>query len=165
MPSPDVRIVPVELIPRPPYSTPSDDLPLMYAVAKKMEILCESLDGLGVSAAQVGLPWRMFVFRREPSEGGGFGCYFDCQYEGSGGTKSASVEGCLSLPGQRFSLERYDDVVVAGNELYDGEEGPASRAITRSFSGLMSVLMQHEIDHDHGRERMIDMIGRKVSIA
>lgn len=162
MPSADLEIVPLDSIPSPPYSTPSDNLIQVYATAKRMQLLCAKLQGLGLSAAQVGIPWRMFVFRLFPDYGGDFGCYFDCEYRPANDFSSTSVEGCLSLPGERYSLKRYDEVIVRGKELLDGPDGPVSRSFTRSYEGVMSVLMQHEIDHDLGRDRMIDKIGRRV---
>jgi len=162
MPSLDVAIVPAEDIPAPPYRTPSDDVPQMYSVAKKMESLCRRLGGMGMSASQVGLPWRMFVFLLDPPYGDKFGCYFDCEYRPASEDKAPSVEGCLSLPGLMYSVDRHEEVVVSGKELFEGDEGPLVRDVEKAFSGLAAVLMQHEIDHDHGRERMIDSIGRRV---
>lgn len=158
MPSAELAIVPLDAIPSPPYRTPSENLPLMYATSKRMEILCGRLNGMGLAAAQVGLPWRMFVFRSD----GGFGCLFDCEYEPLPGATSTSVEGCLSLPGQHYAVERHNLVKVRGMRLFEGAEGPESEPFSAEYSGVMAVLMQHEIDHDMGRDRMIDVIGRKV---
>lgn len=161
MPSAELAIVPLDAIPSPPYETPRHDLLLMYATAKRMEALCARLNGMGLAAAQVGLPWRMFVFRSD----GGFQCLFDCEYEPLPGATSTSVEGCLSLPGQHYAVDRHNLVKVRGMRLFEGAEGPEVEPFSAEYSGVMSVLMQHEIDHDMGRERMIDVIGRKVRLA
>lgn len=162
MPSEKLAIVPLSSIPAPPYSTPSGDLPLMYRVAKGMEALCLSHNGMGLAAAQVGLPWRMFVFRSDDPKDDRFRCYFDCEYEPMSSETSPSVEGCLSLPGGHYAVDRYPEVRVAGMRLVEGEEGPEAEPFSETHSGIMAVLMQHEIDHERGRDRMIDVIGRKV---
>lgn len=165
MPSEELAIVPLSSIPCPPYSTPSNDPIRMYAVSKRMEALCVRHNGMGLAAAQVGLPWRMFVFRSDLPGDGKFGCYFDCEYEPVSPEKSTSVEGCLSLPGEHYAVDRYPEVRVTGMRLVEGEDGPVSEPFSETYSGIMAVLMQHEIDHERGRERMIDVIGRKVRLA
>jgi peptide deformylase len=35
----------------------------------------------------------------------------------------------------------------------------------REFSGIPAVILQHEIDHNFGRERMIDTIGRRIFLS
>lgn len=53
-------------------------------------------------------------------------------------------EGCLSIPGLRVVTDtRYGEVTVA----YADETGQEYR---RQFTGLLAVVLQHEIDHLHG---------------
>lgn len=165
MRSSELSVVPLDLIPTPPYETPSSDLPRLYATAKKMEHLCRRLGGLGLAAAQVGLPWRLFVAMAEYPASEEFGIFFDCRYEADGSSTIPSVEGCLSLPGKRYRVDRHEKVQVSGMRVVDGPEGFSCQAFSSSFSGLAAVLMQHEIDHDQGRERMIDLIGTAVTPA
>jgi peptide deformylase len=160
MPLYEVSIVPLDAIPEAPYKTPSEDLHRMCCTAKGMESLCLKLHGMGLAAAQVGLPWRMFVFRDEESR---FQCYFDCEYYPSG-SKSTSVEGCLSLPGEHYKVDRYEKVTVKGMRIVETSGETSAEPFEREYSGVMAVLMQHEIDHDHGRERMIDKIGTRVFV-
>lgn len=156
----DLFVVPLDSIPTPPYETPSNDLPALYAASKRMEELCMGLNGMGLAAAQVGLPWRLFVFRT-PEQG--FRCYFDCEYEPIlPENKMYSVEGCLSIPGEHYAVDRHDRIKVTGMRLFEGSEGPEAEPFTSEFSGVTSVILQHEIDHDKGRERMVDTIGKKV---
>lgn len=164
MPSSDLSIVPLDSIPEPPYLTPHSDLSRLYATAKKMEHLCRRLNGLGLSAAQVGLPWRLFVALHEyPREQDKFGIFLDCQYDAAGSVALPSVEGCLSLPGKQYKVDRHETVVVKGKRIVETQEGYACEDFEAPFSGVAAVLMQHEIDHDKGRERMIDAIGVPVS--
>lgn len=165
MRSSDLSVVPLERIPETPYATPSSDLPRLYSVAKSMERLCSDLGGLGLAAAQVGLPWRLFVARYDYPDRDDFGIFFDCSYQPRGTSMFPSVEGCLSLPGKQYKVERHESVIVSGKRILENEEGFYSEDFSLPFSGIASVLMQHEIDHDHGRERMIDSIGLPVSLA
>lgn len=166
MPCPDLSIVPVESIPPAPYRTPADDIGRIYAVAKRMEELCRRSDGVGLAAAQVGLPWRLFVALYDyPFDDKNFGIFLDCSYDPEDKSVFPSVEGCLSLPGRQFRVDRHERVLVSGKRIVETEEGPSCEEFRRSFSGVASVIMQHEIDHDYGRERMIDSIGTPVTLA
>lgn len=160
MPLYEFSIVPLESIPDAPYRTPSDDIHRLCCTAKGMEALCIKSNGMGIAASQVGLPWRMFVFRSSDSE---FHCYFDCEYSSSS-PLFASVEGCLSLPGEHYKVERHSKVTVKGMQVIEREGEFVAEPFEKEYEGTMAVLMQHEIDHDHGRERMIDRIGTRVFI-
>lgn len=158
----DLSLVPLSGIPAPPYSSPEDPLAI-YAAAKSMESLCRASSGMGLAAAQVGLPWNMFVYLEDyPSAEQKFGCLVDCSYEPLSESKSPSIEGCLSLPGERYRVDRYERVRVSGLRLVEMADGVSLAPFDFGYSGVMAVLMQHEIDHGMGRERMIDVIGRRV---
>ena len=161
----ELSIVPLESIPPTPYSTPSSDLSLIYSTAKKMESICRESRGIGLAAAQVGLPWRLFVALEDyPLNQDKFGIFFDCEYEVEGKSTFPSVEGCLSLPGKQYRVERYERVTVVGKRIVETDDTYVCEDFRASFSGVAAVLMQHEIDHDRGRERMIDTIGIPVSL-
>ena len=53
-------------------------------------------------------------------------------------------EGCLSLPGITEMVKRYDEIVVEANSV-DGN------TVTLEAAGLLSVCLQHEMDHLDGR--------------
>lgn len=162
---PEISLVSLGEIPESPYNTPSDNIPALYAVAKRMECLCREKRGMGLAAAQVGLPWRMFIACSEYPSSDDFQFFFDCKYEPVGEDKFLSLEGCLSIPGERYRVERYASVVVEGFMIVEGEEGACAVPFSRVFSDVPAVIMQHEIDHDMGRERMIDRIGSRVVLA
>ena len=52
-------------------------------------------------------------------------------------------EGCLSLPGYRGSIKRWESVTVKGRDR-NGKE------IRLKADGLLSQALQHEIDHVNG---------------
>jgi peptide deformylase len=53
------------------------------------------------------------------------------------------LEGCLSLVNIWGEVKRFDDIVLS----YSDEKG---RRHKRKFSGFMSIIIQHEIDHLNG---------------
>lgn len=160
-----LSIVPLADIPK-AENTPTDNLLAVFRLITQMEQLCTAKDGIGLSAAQVGIPWRLFIVQR----GEGYEYYLNCEYEGQG-EKQKSIEGCLSLRDaqghlRRFEVERYPVVTIKGQRLKISDS-PALvlEDVNQTESDLYAVVFQHEIDHDHGRERMIDTVGREVEIS
>lgn len=160
-----MEIVPLEKIPIVEYETPKDNLMLLYATAKKMESLCILKNGMGLSASQVGLPWKFFVYwSNYPDQPRKFEYMLDCEYK-SDGEKFLSIEGCLSLGSKRFQLERYDSIIVSGKKLILNDNAPEIHSFESKFEGVISVLMQHEIDHNYGRSKMIDVLGKRIYLS
>lgn len=160
-----MQIVPLDQIPDGDYKTPTDNLMLLYATAKKMEIICESNNGIGLAAFQVGLPWNFFIYwANYPDEPKEFKHMVDCEYFPIG-NKFLSIEGCLSLGKKRFQLERNDSVIVKGKELVIEEESLVLKEFESEFKDTLSVVMQHEIDHKYGRNKMIDIIGQRIYLS
>lgn len=161
-----MKIVSLEDIPRGLYRTPLDNPMKLLAAAQEMETLCRSKGGMGLAASQVGLPWRLFIYWSDyPSDPGVFSCLVDCEYEPVSENKFTSVEGCLSLPGRQFELQRYDEISVSGKILVVSQDSARLEDFTESFRGVPAVVLQHEIDHNHGRERMIDKIGNPIDVS
>jgi peptide deformylase len=160
-----MEIVPLDKIPKPESHTPLQNLKDLYVAAKGMEILCDELDGMGLSASQVGIPWRLFVYwSNYPEKLRKYDCLIDCDYQGIG-AKSDSIEGCLSLKGMHFRLQRYGEVIVKGKRLVCDEDKLRIEDFESSFSGICAVILQHEIDHNFGRDRMIDSIGKRIYLS
>lgn len=162
-----MEIVPLEQIPTEEYETPKDNLMLLYATAKKLEFLCNSKNGMGIAASQVGLPWKLFIYwSNYPDSPKTFDCLIDCEYGPSDiSKKSLSIEGCLSLGSKRFQLERYDSIVVKGKRLVVRESQPFLEELEKEFFGTIAVVLQHEIDHNFGRSKMIDSIGKRIYLS
>lgn len=156
-----VSIVPISEIPL-ASNTPLDLVPV-FRLLTQMEQLCYKQNGIGLSASQIGIPWRLFVVYRNNS----FEYYLNCEYKGIG-PKSKSIEGCLSLRNpdgelRRFEVERYSTVEVKGIELVI-EDTPTFREFTKTEKDLYAIVFQHEIDHDSQREKMIDVIGKEIEL-
>lgn len=167
-----MEIVPVADIPA-AKETPVGNLVDLYKTCLLMERTCVLNNGIGLSAVQVGIPWKMFVVRTPE---GTCDYFVNCEYSPEGEEKAESLEGCLSIRGnsgelRTFRVERWKKVRIKGLELslIDGklkllpvdyiEEDP-----------LYSVVFQHEIDHhskgpspDHGGILISD-IGTEVEL-
>ncbi|MCL5405284.1 MAG: peptide deformylase [Deltaproteobacteria bacterium] len=100
--------------------------------------------GIGLAANQVGRPVRVVVLdveRREP--GAGLLVLINPELISATG-KTKSEEGCLSIPGYFASVTRHQEVVVRGLD----RQG---QTIEIAADGLLSIALQHEMDHLEGK--------------
>lgn len=161
-----MKIVPVEEIPlvENVQPTPTDNLMELYKVCQKMENLCQAENGIGLSAVQVGIPWKFFVVRNRD---GSFERLVDCEYEAVGTEPlQDGLEGCLSLRNaegrlRNFSVKRHPKVRVTGKKLLIDPD-LSLEDVDLELDGLYSVVYQHEIDHHRGV--LISEIGKEVEI-
>ena len=129
--------------------------------------------GIGLAAIQVAVPRRLLVIdlqepeseeedapvRREPH------VFINPEIVHRSDARKVYNEGCLSIPDQYAEIERPDIVRATWiDEKGEKREG--------EFGGLMSVCLQHEVDHlngvlfiDHLSRLKRDMIVRKVTKA
>lgn len=154
-------LVPVADIPQ-ATDVPTDELLAVFRLITQMEQLCDAQNGIGLSAVQVGIPWKLFVVQR----GIGYEYYINCEYVGFG-EKGKSIEGCLSLRDKfgnlrRFEVDRFSSVQIKGQQLIISPESPSLilEDVNRTESGLYSVVFQHEIDHQ--RNILISEIGKEI---
>lgn len=123
---------------------PTDPVNLVDALIEKMK----SMRGIGLSANQVGLPYRVFVMESVPA----ITCFNPRIVEVSNETITME-EGCLSYPGLYVKIKRpkaikarYFDVTGEG--------------ITREFDGITARCFLHELDHMDG----IDFLQRANAV-
>ena len=109
--------------------------------------LCDSMfdtmyaaRGIGLAAPQVGVRKRLFVY--DEPESCGRGVILNPTVSESDGTW-VFEEGCLSVPGYSWEIERPRRVALSGIDL-DGNE------VTVEADDLFARLIQHEIDHLDG---------------
>ena len=116
----------------PPY----DPKELAQALHDKMV----SQDGLGLSANQVGFPYRVFVMRTgdEPF------AIFNPKVVDVSDKEIPMKEGCLSYPLLFLSVKRPDSVRIR----FQNEEGETR---TEKFIGMTARIAQHEFDHMLGK--------------
>ena len=127
--------------------------------------------GIGLAAIQVAVPRRLLVIDlQEPEEGAPEDAepvrrphvFINPEIVETSHARKTYNEGCLSIPDQYAEVERPD--VVRARWM---DETGAERE--GEFGGLMSVCLQHEIDHlngilfiDHLSRLKRDMIVKKV---
>jgi len=159
------QIVPVEKIPQ-AEEVPLDDLLGIFRVCTQMMKVCLENDGIGLSAAQVGLPWKLFiVLRSDRKENFHYEYLLNCEYEGEG-EKTKSIEGCLSLRDadgnlRRFEVERFSKIRVRGKRLVVEPELTVED-VDIVLDGLYAIVYQHEIDHQRGV--LISDIGKEIEL-
>lgn len=109
----------------------------------------EEHSGAGLSAPQIGIPKKLFVYgfvhnSRYPTQGP-----IDKDYEINptilwrSKESTSAEEGCLSVPGLRGIVPRAVDIIYS---TYDIE----GVKVEKKASGFKARIIQHEIDHLHG---------------
>ncbi len=148
--------------------TPLDDLQNIRKICSEMEDLCIKSKGIGLAAAQVGIPCHLFVLRADnnslldpPDK---FGYYVNCKYEGSG-QKILSLEACLSLKDEfdksiHYEVERFEEIRIIGKKLRVGKKLEIIDIDRKINYFNQGVVFQHEIDHGYGI--LISNIGKLV---
>lgn len=108
------------------------------AVSQEMLDFMVKQKGIGLSANQVGLPYRMFVMRGEPS----FAC-FNPKIVYTSEQQTFLDEGCLSFPNIIVKVKRSVEVRLRF-------QTPSGATTTKTFNGLTAKVIQHEMDHLDG---------------
>ena len=103
--------------------------------------------GIGLSANQLGLPYRVFVMEGDP----GFVC-FNPRITAKAGEDVLLEEGCLSYPGLYIKKKR--PAMIRCNF-----QDPFGNSITKRFTGISSRIFQHEYEHLEG-ENFLDGVSR-----
>ena len=120
-----------------------EELPGLVA---DMFITMAVAEGAGLAAPQVGVGRRVIVVEvpgeEEGEEGARLALVNPVVVE-SGRAKARASEGCLSVPGVHEIVSRPDRVVVEGLD-------PEGTPLRVEASGLLSRVLQHEVDHLDG---------------
>ena len=99
-------------------------------------------DGVGIAAPQVGLKRRVVAVQRFDKEGEPFEVYANIRIDSLWGAMRPGSEGCLSVPGKRGVVMRYDSLAISWNE--------GSGELRDTVGGFTAVIFQHEVDHLEG---------------
>lgn len=105
-------------------------------------------NGIGLSANQVGLPYRVFVIKSNPI----IAC-FNPYVVDDGEEELSLEEGCLSYPDLFIKIKRKKTIKVRYTE-------PSGQTNTRVFDGLTARIFLHEYDHLNG----VKFIDRATSL-
>ncbi len=110
-----------------------------------MKKIMKAARGVGLSANQIGLPYRVFVAEVPDSEGH-LKSYaiFNPTLEFSKKEKAVMEEGCLSVPGKYGYVERFTDVKLTGLD-------KRGRGVKIKAWGFLAHVFQHEVDHLDGK--------------
>ncbi len=151
-------------------NVPLDNLVEIYKVYQDMVEVCKQEKGIGLSAVQIGVPWKMFIVHNPPvliSEKEFF-CGLNCEYTSLNQEKITSIEGCLSLKDKygnlrRFLVERYNLISVTGKSFYLSRGVPQIKDVNMTLIlESYGAVMQHEIDHQFGI--LVNHIGQEVDV-
>lgn len=124
--------------------------PELSALIEDMFDSMQAAGGVGLAAPQIGVSLQVVIFGFERSER-----YPDAepvpvtvlinpQIMPLSDAETLGWEGCLSVPGLRGEVPRYQHIRYTGFD-------PAGRVIDRSVEGFHARVVQHECDHLSGR--------------
>lgn len=142
---------PLEIIKigHPTLAMVAEEIPLEDIKDKKTQKLIDDMietmkraGGIGLAAPQVNVSKRLFVIKPNTLKKAEAIINPVLRYDEVAGTK-ISKEGCLSIPGKRFEVKRYNKINVA----YYNRRG---EYVTEMADGLRAVVFQHEFDHLNG---------------
>ena len=106
-------------------------------VLKDMEDTMKKLDGIGISAIQIGAPQRIFL-AGNPAQ-----VFINPKIKDKSSYTKVDWEGCLSCPGAHVRVRRSHSITIQ----YEDIEG---KIIKRKFTGFDARVIQHELDHLNG---------------
>ncbi|MEN8247047.1 MAG: peptide deformylase [Thermodesulfobacteriota bacterium] len=116
---------------------------LMEAVGNMGETMYAA-PGIGLAAIQVGIDRSFLIYDISPGdEKRQLSLLVNPRIVEKEGEIISENEGCLSVPEYRADVKRYASIIVEG---YDGDEKP----VRIEANDLLSIVLQHEIDHLRG---------------
>lgn len=103
-----------------------------------------SQDGVGIAGPQVGILRRVVAVQRFDKEGEPFEVYPNICITQHYGDPVPGPEGCLSVPGRRGDVSRWQDIEIR----YSNPD--TLKDTTERVTGFTAVIFQHECDHLQG---------------
>ena len=104
---------------------------------KDMENTMKELNGIGISAIQIGKAQRVFLAGNPPQ------VFINPRIIDKSSYSKVDWEGCLSCPGAHVRVRRSHTITIKYTDL-EGKE------IKRKFKGFEARVIQHELDHLNG---------------
>ena len=118
-------------------------------LVEDMYLTMEKAPGVGLAAPQIGVGLRVFVYDWEDDDG--------ILHRGEvinpvlelgaisqePADPETEIEGCLSVPGERYPLKRADSVILTGLNL-------KQERVQVEATGWLARIFQHEFDHLNG---------------
>lgn len=142
---------------------PTDNLLKIYDICSQLSVICTKEKGIGISAVQVGIPWKLFIINIENN----FEYFVNCSYSPLNDEKISHLEGCLSLKNgnrfRNFEVERSKSILVNGFKLVEKNTALVLNPLIDYYvEDFMACVFQHEIDHHCGIT--IDKIGKEIEL-
>ena len=101
-------------------------------------------DGVGIAGPQVGIGRRIVAVQRFDKPGEPFEVYPNIRVTARRGEPEPGPEGCLSVPGRRGDVLRWQDIDISSVSPATG------RDTSETVTGFTAVIFQHETDHLDG---------------
>lgn len=130
---------------------------------------------LGLSAVQLGLPYKFFIARcpllpemfGEDETTLGYIGYANTTYVPAKNIGEVIlVEGCLSLPGKLYKLKRFANITITGQIMSVDPETLEVDMVDLDkvtiANSYFATILQHEIDHQHGI--LISHLGERFEV-
>lgn len=114
--------------------------PAIQGLLPEMLRIMREADGIGLAAPQIGLNFRLCVIEID----GVIRYLINPKITSTSKEKILFEEGCLSLPGDYYSVERAAKVTVR----YTNEK---NEDVKLRAHGLLAICIQHELDHLDGK--------------
>jgi peptide deformylase len=125
------------------------DTPQLHALIQDMHDTMSAMDGAGIAAPQIGVSLRVVIFgvgenpRYPDAEQVPYTVLINPTLNYIGTELEDGWEGCLSVPGLRGIVPRYQRLHYHGYDQY-------GKVIDRMVSGFHARVVQHECDHLDG---------------
>lgn len=125
------------------------DTPELHALIQDMQDTMQHMNGAGIAAPQIGVSLRVVIFgvgsnpRYPDAEQVPYTVLINPTLNPVGEAQEDGWEGCLSVPGFRGVVPRYQRLHYTGFDQY-------GNAIDRLVSGFHARVVQHECDHLDG---------------
>ncbi len=123
-----------------PFEIPSMTKTEMRTFLKAMRKTMQDALGVGLAANQIGISKQFFIAECDNK----FYAVFNPKIEKTFGDLIEMEEGCLSVPGIRGTVKRYEKVLLTGTD----QNG---KKLKIKAWGLLAHIFQHETDHLAGK--------------
>lgn len=125
------------------------DTPALHDLIEDMQDTMQYMNGAGIAAPQIGVSQRVVIFgvghnpRYPDAEQVPYTVLINPELTFIGDEMEEGWEGCLSVPGMRGMVPRYQRLHYKGYDQY-------GNVIDRLVSGFHAIVVQHECDHLDG---------------
>jgi peptide deformylase len=121
----------------------------------------EAMQGIGLSASQLGVDKQYFVYRDDNRY---WNLVFNPKFYPAGETRTTFNEGCLTYPDKMTPVKRWK-VIKAHYQVWDKEK-KALVPVQKTLRGLEAIIFQHESNHcgfptTNGKNKSITIFTRK----